>query len=261
MIDFLQLPRPTTMTIRLAFLLGSLVLASTANAGVITDNYIGGNSHNLGDSIGGAPFDISSATLTRSGSNLTVQIKTAFAGQAGIDTWANPKGIGYGDVLLSNAWTPFGSAPYLNDNASNGTLWKYGFSLDNRWSNTGGSFSLYELTGTNAQDLLTASSFMTCALNTQCYYRDGQAVAVNTASSTVRKTGLTGTWTVRNGEVDFAINLANSALANYQQIAMHWGETCQNDVIEGSTNVPEPASLALFAGAGLAFAALRRRRA
>ncbi|UUZ52795.1 PEP-CTERM sorting domain-containing protein [Massilia sp. H-1] len=47
-------------------------------------------------------------------------------------------------------------------------------------------------------------------------------------------------------------------LANSHELAMHWGETCQNDVIEGAVDVPEPSGIAL-AGLGLGLLALRRR--
>jgi hypothetical protein len=243
----------------------ALATASLAQAGTISDSganaYWGGNDHHLGDSIGGAPYDITGATVTRDGNGLTVIIATNFAGLAGSATFAAPKGIGYGDVFLASSWNPFGNdAHHSGDNAATGTVWSYGLHLDNRWSNTGGAFTLYELNGaTNASNVLTSQSFMTCAMGTQCYYRDGQATAVNTASSTVRNTGLTGTWSVASGSaLRFDIAIGGTTLAGFGDLALHWGETCQNDVIEGYTDVPEPATPALF-GLALAAFALRRK--
>ena len=131
--------------------------------------------------------------------------------------------------------------------------------LDNRWSNTGGTVTLYALNGaTNASNVLLSQDFMTCAMGTQCFYRDGQATAVNTASRSVQNTGLTGTWTVtKDKSLLFDIQIGGTALAGFGDIALHWGETCQNDVIEGVTDVPEPATPALVA---LAVAGLALRR-
>jgi len=241
--------------------------AGSANAGVISDTganaYWGGNDHAFGDVIGASMYDIASASVTRVANVLDIRIQTSFAGHAGADTWAASKGIGYGDVFLSTSWKPFGSdAHHTSDKASNGTDWAWGLSLDNRWSNTGGSFTLYELNGSNAADILNSQSFISCALGTACYYRDGQATAVNKASSTVKSTGIQGSWTVLpNAELRFTVNVANTGLSNANLLALHWGETCQNDVIEGLAVVPEPGSLALLGVGLLAFALRRRARA
>ncbi|MEJ7808081.1 MAG: hypothetical protein WKG03_19435, partial [Telluria sp.] len=207
-----------------------LVSAASAQAGTISDlgnfSYWGGRDHRFGDSIGGNAFDIESATVTREANGLTIQINTNFAGHAGSATYAAPKGIGYGDAFLASSWTPFGNdAHHVNDNAATGTLWSYGLNLDNRWSNTGGVFTLYELNGaTNAANVLNSEDFMTCRLGTQCYYRDGQATAVNTASNSVRNTGLTGTWSVApNSALLFNIDIGGSALAGFGDLALHWG--------------------------------------
>jgi hypothetical protein len=250
--------------IRLA-LIALAAAAANASAGAITDvgsnAYWGGNNHGYGDVIGTSMYDISGATVSVAGTTLTIRVATNFAGHAGADTWAATKGIGYGDLFLASAWHPSGTdAHHTNDNAALGTLWSYGLNLDNRWSNTGGTFKLYELNGaSNATSILNSQSFLTCAIGTQCYYRDGQATAVNTGSATVRNTGLAGSWTVaQDSALLFTINIAGTNLLRYDEMAMHWGETCQNDVIEGITDVPEPATVALFA-LGLLGMALRRK--
>jgi hypothetical protein len=240
----------------------SLIASASASAGTITDTYWGGDHKGYGDVIGRKLFDIQSADASLGGGLLSVRIKTNFAGHAGVDTWAAPKGIAYGDLFLANEWNPFGTDKnHAKDQASNGTKWNYGLSLDNRWSNTGGSFTLYELNGaTNSSDILNSESFMSCAKGKTCYFRDGQATAVKTNSASVRNTGLTGKWTVTaDSDLLFEIDVRGTALANAGQLALHWGETCQNDVIEGVIDVPEPAGLALF-GLGLGLVALRRRQ-
>jgi hypothetical protein len=245
----------------------SLVFTGAASAGTIIDTgagaYWGGDHHGYGDVIGASMYDILSADAHLDSGWLTVKINTNFAGHAGADTWAMPKGIGYGDLFLANAWNVAGKdAHHTSDNAKSGTKWNYGLSLDNRWSNTGGTFTLYELNGaTNAANILNSESFMTCALVKSCYFRDGQETAVKTSSATVHNTGLTGKWTVNaNKDLTFVIDVRGTALANAGDLALHWGETCQNDVIEGFVDVPEPSGIAL-AGLGLGLMALRRRRA
>ncbi|WP_143745798.1 VPLPA-CTERM sorting domain-containing protein [Massilia sp. KIM] len=248
----------------------SLLAAQAAHAGDISDSavdgYWGGNDHGSGDVIGGSVYDIKGANITRVGDVLTIVISTNFAGHAGVAPNMASGGIGYGDLFLAEKWNPFGTdVHHAKDNASNGTLWEYGFALDNRFSNTGGTFKLYELNGaTNAQNIRNTESFMSCKLGVDCTYREGQATGVKTSSSTVSNTGLVGTWKVlADQSLTFSINIANSGLANYSTLAMHWGETCQNDVIEGMTSlgkgVPLPGSLPLLA-AGLGGMLLVRRR-
>jgi hypothetical protein len=41
---------------------------------------------------------------------------------------------------------------------------------------------------------------------------------------------------------------------------MHWGETCQNDVVEGLVKLPEPGGLALMTLGMGAMLTMRRRK-
>jgi hypothetical protein len=248
----------------------ALVMFAPAHAGTITDTYVGSDDHGYGDVIGKSVYNISSATITRASSVLSVTVATNFAGNAGSDAWASSgvgaQGIGYGDLFLASTWNPAGTdAGHLTDNAKTGTDWAYGLSLDNRWSNTGGTFKLYNLqNGTNSTNIINSNSFLsTCS---GCVYRTDQAVAVNTAAgTTAADTGITGTWAVNavSGTVSFSFNMANTSMINFSSFAMHWGEICGNDVIEGATRVvPTPGTVPLLAlGLGLMLVLRRRRTA
>jgi hypothetical protein len=256
----------------LKFVFGAIALfaAMGAHAGGISDTgvnaYWGSDSHGYGDVIGGSTYDIQGATISRVGNVLTIAIATSFAGHAGMDANITPGGIGYGDLFLAQTWNPFGTdAHHASDNDNNGTLWSYGFALDNRYSNTGGTFKLYQLKGSNNDaNVIDSEKFMGCTLGSACYYRNGQATAVKTQNNAanVAYTGTTGSWTVTaNKEIKFTITLASTSdLLKYSSLAMHWGETCQNDVIEGQVSlVPVPGVLPLT-GLGLAMLGLSRRR-
>ncbi|MCS0590942.1 hypothetical protein ACFQ09_12865 [Massilia norwichensis] len=254
------------------FVFGAIALlaAMSAHAGGISDTgvnaYWGSDSHGYGDVIGGSTYDIKGATITRIGNVLTIAIATNFAGHAGMDANVIQGGVGYGDLFLAETWNPFGSDPnHVKDNDNNGTLWSYGFALDNRYSNSGGTFKLYQLNGkTNDANVLDSESFNTCVRGVSCVYRNGQATAVNTSKTNknVAYTGMTGSWSViANKEIKFTITLASTSdLLKYSSLAMHWGETCQNDVIEGQVSlVPLPGALPLT-GLGLVMLGLARRR-
>ena len=242
-----------------------------AHAGGINDNatsggYWGADGHGYKDVIGSSLYDISGATITRVGSVLTITIMTNFAGHAGSDSAIANGGIGYGDVFLSNVWTPKGTAAdnYGVDNSATGTDWKWALSLDDRMKN-GGAFKLYQLPGANSANILNSEQVIDCI--SACVYRNGQATAVNkTAASNayvVQKNNkdVTGNWTViTDKQIQFTLDMTGTELINFNSFAMHWGETCQNDVIEGlALAVSAPGSVPLVA-LGLGAMLLLRRR-
>lgn len=235
------------------FLFFAVFLASAnVHATFIADNYVGANDHSRGDVIGRTDyFDISGAEVSLVGNTLTVNIYTAFAGRGDNGHFSSyterGNGIGYGDLFLANTWSPYGNTPYVNDNHSTGTTWTYAIGLgDNRWDSTGGSATLYSLNnGNNNADALLSDDFMTGGI-----YRNGQEVAVDTNSSgvTALKSAL---WSIDNDSIQFVMDITGTNLLSGNGIAFHWGQTCQNDVIEGSAHAaPEPATILLL-GTGL----------
>jgi hypothetical protein len=55
-------------------------------------------------------------------------------------------------------------------------------------------------------------------------YRNGQATAVKTGSSTVSNTGLLGAWTLTaNKSSAFTIDVASSGLLHFSSFGMHLG--------------------------------------
>jgi hypothetical protein len=258
-------------------------LSGAAQGGTyIADEYIGADSYGPNNStvkdVIGAPgdFAISGMDVGFDGTLLKVRIDTAFAGKGdeGLFTSSTDpaKGIGYGDLFLAGDWDPEGDADdkYKDDDADNGTLWTYGFSLDDRWMSEteNGTGTLYRLLGTSNDDnALLSDDFIV----DNSGYRWGQEVAVDTTKtpSTVEALSNSGSWWIESGSINFQIDLAGTGLLgpNASEIALHWALTCANDVIEGAVQIPQgsletpiPAAAWLFGTAIAGFFGFTRRK-
>ena len=232
---------------KLLLLIAAFGICSPLYATTIQDNYWGGDSNGYGDVIsdtGDTRFNIDSMDVNLSGTQLSVTVHTNFGAGNGLDSYptytTSGNGIGFGDLFLSsNGWHPYGSATnhYKYDNASNGTVWDYALSLDNRWSATSTGAALYSLNTTNGNsDVLVTDQF----ISGHAIYRNGQATAVDKAKA--QRLGNIASFDAshsgNNGYVTYVVDLAGTALANASSIGLHWNMTCGNDTIEGQYNVP-----------------------
>jgi hypothetical protein len=256
-----------------------VLVASEAQAVPLLDHYLGGRHHGYGDVIGSPQlFDISRAEITRDQGRLKIDIFTNFVGHVRVypTLTVNGKGIGYGDLFIGGAWTPFvkpGDSTAANtdghifDNAHNGMQWSYGLSFDDPWSTaSSGTFSLFKLNGSNPDNLVLTEELF---IPSRAIVRDGQPAQVDRTSATVALLGA-GTWQIDASTPDkrlsFDLDLAQDTyrqIATWNYLSMHWGMTCNNDAIQGGVNLPPPAAAVPEPGTvsllGLAAIGLMRR--
>ena len=251
--------------------------------GALIDNYIGAGDAEKGDRdiVGGSKFQVSSLHASLSGEILTVRINTAFAGHAGIypDLTYNDTGVGYGDLFLSSGWTPTGDQPYTLDDFSNGNTWAYALAMDetDRFTSGDGSgdATLYQLpAGYGRGDIRLSDDFISIGTGG---YREGQEVAVNFSSTSIRLVDtVVAEWLVdsSNDFLEFTVDLSNTNLLDpgNDSLGLRWTMACANDAIEGQVsllqspifsvqgNAPAPGTIALTLLGSIGLLGIKRRR-
>ncbi len=232
----------------LLMLSGSNLLAEPIT---ITDQYVGAADHNWGDVVGAASvFDISKMTVDFSGGTLKVDVYTNYVKHIG-ESYTS-----LGDLFIStDGWTPYGTAPYKYDDASNGEGWEYALVLNTHLPSNGvnsGAVYLYKIDGNGHTVLSSGPSGWTWRNNQEVQYVGSDSIAM-------------GTWSIdkspNNSYLEFILPNYASFLPSSMEYGFKWGMTCANDTIEGSAPLPnpEPGSLILM-GTGIAALAFAFRR-
>ena len=228
-----------------------LIAGANAQAVTIMDNYYGnfdnGNGAPNRDIIGAANlFETTKMDVSSVGGNLNVTIYSDYFDNVG---YGNTE---LGDLFIStNGWQVMGSAPYVNDDYTNGG-WEYALVLDNHKGSTSGILNLYSA---NDKTKIQLSNYYDALYQfgaNGVNYRSEQEVRFDpTGGNSLAQ----GNWLISGLTLTFAI--PNTFYPNFNDLAFHWTQTCANDVIEGK--VPEPSTLLLL-GSGLLGLALYGRK-
>ena len=226
-----------------------------ATSWTIADNYIGADPNGTGwdgkDVIGENDlFGVDRMKIDLTGNLLTIDIYSYYFDNIG------QYETSLGDLFIStDGWKPYGDAPYVNDNSTNGEVWEYAFHIetDAEGQPTGGA--LYDIQG--AQDDIKLSYAPNGYI-----YRVGQEAYMNANGlNTKVANGSVKIVDVPDSGLDYlSISFDISALSiEAESLGLHWGMSCGNDVIEGafehgyvpdSGTVPEPSTVFLL-GLGL----------
>ncbi len=199
----------------------------TASALIIEDTYWGSEDHGWGDRIGNSSYEVYNMDVAISGGYLNVRVNTNF------DESTDVYGVEFGDLFISNnGWTPYGTAPYLSDNALTGETWEFVFDTD-REMLYGDEFSILQ-----SDDIPAISGYT---------FRNGQEVQRDTGGIALAGSSVDLSQVGTGGYLEYNILLSSLGVIS-GDIGLKWGMTCANDTIEGAVpvSVPEPGTLLLF---------------
>ncbi|MDO6427833.1 PEP-CTERM sorting domain-containing protein [Thalassotalea sp. 1_MG-2023] len=236
-----------------------LVQAQDIPATQINDNYIGAGHHsdvNGSSSI----YDIQNMVVQRTGTMLTVDIFTNFAGKNGYN------GIEFGDLFMSTDLPVNLSGWKTSQESETDRYSRYNNNTTTNWNY---AYELYESDRDNSTQgegrLVSGFDNSNVRISNSSSHRNNQAVSLGGYSETHARYG-DYNWHANNNKITFSFDVAGTALETATQIAFRWSMTCANDIIEGlvsiaddqSVEIPEPQSLMLLL-LGFAGLALRKR--
>lgn len=260
-------------------LVGALVMValasgwqSEAESMVVDDLFYGGSDYGspIGivaeeDVIGtDEKYDVSRMDVSISPSTISVSIYSSFFDNIGSDPGPVVPGVPsvpgayLGDFFIStDDWSPFGSASsfYNTDVAANGEDWEYVLVFDvHDGTSDAGDLNLYAVDDSR---IIKSGPGVTQS------YRLDQEVLYNVEGLDSLASLATGTWSISSGKDFLTLTISNDVLGlSLDDFAMRWTMTCANDIIEGGSSVPEPATVLLFGSGllGLAGTGWRRKK-
>ena len=247
---------------------GLFIVASAFPAGAIplNDSYFGGLStygSMTGDTIenpGTHNFEISSATITRSGignNTLNITINTNFAGLPGT---AAADGTGYGSLFLTPGnWNPTGSAPDHSTDQYSPNEWQYAVTTPKAPGTSSGTSGLYAIgtvTQTNnygpntsvVQSYTTENGTVVMSnvndnpvtypgsAHPGFYFRQGQAVQYDPTDTSATVPGTLANWSIDSVLKTITYSIVDNGIFG-NSFALAWAMTCANDVIQGQVTL------------------------
>ncbi|MFH0783243.1 MAG: PEP-CTERM sorting domain-containing protein [Pseudomonadota bacterium] len=202
-------------------------------------------------------YGVDSLTFSATSNNITIVLTGSFFGFT--ISPENTANILPGDVFLgNNGWSPTGTDAHHNTDIAVDDDWQYAITMD---SNTGSSGTISLFSVDPAGSILYPEDYLSSLPSYE--YRSQQEYQY--VKATDQPVLGTGTWEISGNTLTYSLDIYNETtladlLHNDGQVAIHWAQTCGNDVVEGIGTVPEPATMILFGSGLMGLVGLSRRK-